>query len=139
MFEILTKSGAQGVLEPRRFNTKKWPVLACRLVLLVGCTLTAGLNAQTGQGAITGRVTDSSGAVIPKASVQIVNNDTRVALTTVTNDAGLYDIQSLNPGQYTVTVSGSGFESQKITTVTVSAAQTTTADVTMQPGRPTRL
>ena len=135
MFEILTKSGAQGVLEPQRFNTKKWPVLACRLVLLVGCTLTAGLNAQTGQGAITGRVTDSSGAVIPKASVQIVNNDTRVALTTVTNDAGLYDIQSLNPGQYTVTVSGPGFESQKITTVTVSAAQTTTADVTMQPGR----
>lgn len=108
------------------------------LALLLGLTLAVGLHAQTGQGSITGRVTDSKGAVIQNASVLVVSDDTKIALSTVTNDAGLYDVQSLNPGQYTVTVSDSGFESHKVTTVTVSAAQTTTADVTLQPGKSTQ-
>lgn len=105
------------------------------LAILLLCILPFPANAQTGQGAISGRVTDPAGAVIPKARVQVLNNETGVILSTVTNGAGLYDVQSLNPGQYTVTVTSPGFQSQKTTTITISAAQTTTTDVTLEPGR----
>ena len=106
--------------------------LLAMLALLSGAML-----AQTGQGSITGRVTDEKGAVIGKAGVHVVNDDTKVALSTATNEAGLYDVQSLNPGAYTVTVDGTGFETEKVTAVTISAAQTATIDVTLKVGRAT--
>lgn len=92
------------------------------------------LQAQTGQGTINGRVTDSNGAIIQNASVLIVNNETHVSFTTLTNAEGLYNVQSLNPGSYVVTVSSAGFLKKEVTQVTVGAAQGTTIDVTLQPG-----
>lgn len=103
--------------------------------LLLLCTLSPYLWGQTGQGALTGRVTDSQGAVVPKAGVQVTNNETNVTLSTVTDGAGLYNVQSLNPGQYTVTVTSSGFEKYQVANVTVSAAQTTTTDAILQVGK----
>jgi hypothetical protein len=95
----------------------------------------AGLPAQTGQGALNGRVTDGNGAVIQKARVEIVNDATLVGLSTVTNSDGLYTVQSLNPGTYTVKVTNAGFESQQVSMVNVAAAQTTVIDVTLRPGQ----
>ena len=54
-------------------------------------------NAQT-QGAISGAVTDTSGAAIPGATVTVTNTATSGSRTTVTNDDGLYTFPSLPPG-----------------------------------------
>lgn len=105
------------------------------LFLLLVCALAMPAWAQTGQGAITGRVTDNNGAVIPKATVQVINNSTNVVLSTETNNQGLYNVQSLNPGQYAITVSDAGFDSERITSITVSAAQTANIDVVLKVGK----
>src|SRR5665213_264540 len=81
-------------------------VLLALMLAFVSCFFSLRLEGQTSQGSITGRVTDSSGAIVRHAAVQIISDDTQAALSTVTNSDGLYNIQSLNPGAYTVKVSG---------------------------------
>ena len=64
----------------------------------------------TSTGDIRGTVTDSSGAVIPGATVLVVNNDTGERKTFTTNNSGLYDTISTPNGHYTVTITAPGFE-----------------------------
>ena len=133
---VIAEYRAQSASESRAVQPKKWTVWVSLLLLLLGGTLTLTLNlcAQTGQGVITGRVTDANGAIVQKASVEVINNETNVILSTTTNDAGLYNVESLNPGPYTVTVASPGFQKEQLNTVTVSAAQTTTADISLKLG-----
>ena len=67
--------------------------------------------AQTaGEAAITGTVTDSTGAVVANASVTATNVATGVSTVRKTSSAGVYEVGPLITGVYTVTVSVSGFE-----------------------------
>jgi carboxypeptidase family protein len=83
-----------------------------RRSLLVGLTwfvLCAPGVAQT-LGTITGEVKDSSGAVIPGATVTVTNTATNATRTTVSNAVGLYDVPALPPGPYTVKSEIDGFK-----------------------------
>jgi hypothetical protein len=73
-------------------------------------SLSATAWAQTGQGIISGIVSDSSGASIPSADVSIRNTDTGVVIKATTNGTGYYEIRDLNPGNYEVSVTASGFD-----------------------------
>ena len=55
-------------------------------------------SAQVGSSTITGRVTDASGAVVPKVNVSVVQTDTNFQFAGVTNEDGIYRIPSLSPG-----------------------------------------
>jgi hypothetical protein len=66
--------------------------------------------AQVSTSRIEGIVTDNSGAVIPGASVKITNEGTDVSHETTTSSSGTYVVPSLTPGQYSVTVTSSGFQ-----------------------------
>ncbi len=67
--------------------------------------------AQTaGDGAITGTVTDTTGAVVPNATVTATNDSTGVETKRTTSGSGLYQIGPLIIGSYSVTVSASGFQ-----------------------------
>src|SRR4051812_14539747 len=78
--------------------------------LLTVCLLSSGaLYGQGARGAITGFVTDTSGAVIPGAAVVATETATNVKTSTKTNETGLYDIAYLNPGLYEVKVNLAGF------------------------------
>jgi hypothetical protein len=68
------------------------------------------LAAQDARGSITGRVADSTGAVIPNAEVRATNASTGVAATSRTNQSGNYAIPYLVPGRYAVTVETTGFK-----------------------------
>ena len=92
------------------------------------------LSAQVSTGKITGQVTDSSGAIIQNAPVVVTNVDTNVARNLSTDSAGLYSAPNLVPGQYSVQVSMSGFQSQVKTGLAVSIGQTITLNFTLQPG-----
>jgi len=61
-------------------------------------------------GTITGEVKDSTGAVVPGATVSVVNKATNATRTTVTNAVGLFDFPALPPGQYTVKTELEGFK-----------------------------
>src|SRR5215469_14781631 len=68
-----------------------------------------GLMAQTaGEGTISGTVTDSTGAVVPNATVTATNVATNVATERTSTSAGLFTIAPLPPGTYTVRVTAAG-------------------------------
>jgi hypothetical protein len=78
--------------------------------LLVGELLVAAtVWAQVSGGTISGTVTDSSGGVVPGASISITNTQTNVIREAVTDDKGLYVVPNLLPGSYTVTATATGF------------------------------
>jgi len=68
------------------------------------------MNAQTTSGTITGRVTDSGGAIVPTASVQLTNQDTNVSVTTKVLSGGDFTFADVPPGTYLVTVEAKGFK-----------------------------
>ncbi len=66
--------------------------------------------AQDSRGTVLGRVTDTSGAVVPNAEVRIVNDATGVAASAKTNDAGNFVLPYLLTGSYTLTCENPGFK-----------------------------
>jgi hypothetical protein len=95
-------------------------------VLGLGLTLTPAL-AQTGRGMITGRVTDTQGAVLQSARVELQPG----GQSTLTDAQGWFAIGDLAPGDYTVTVSYAGF-APFTTSVKVSPGQTVHADAVLK-------
>ena len=86
------------------------PFLA--LLLLLSAAVAA---AQTSTSRITGTVFDSSGAVVPGATVTALNEATGIAQTQTTTEAGLYSFASLPVGTYSITVEKAGFKTAKQT------------------------
>ena len=78
------------------------------------------LVAQTATGSITGRVTDSSGAIVVGASVQLTSTERGTVSTTTSNDAGLYLFPTVQPGQYSVSVQKEGFKQAEVVKLTVN-------------------
>lgn len=67
------------------------------------------LSAQIATGRITGRVTDSSGAVVSGATATLTGDSTGVAQTAQTGASGDYVFEAVNPGSYTLRVQAPGF------------------------------
>lgn len=91
--------------------------------------------AQVNTGAITGTVTDSSGAVVPHAEVTLTNQQTGVTSGGITNQSGNYAFRGLIPGVYRVTIRATGFETFQETDIQVQVSQTNTRDVTLTVGQ----
>src|SRR5438309_3986974 len=83
---------------------------------------------------IRGTVTDSTGAVVPGASVAAKNEDTGFTRTTVTNGAGAYSFAELPTGTYTVEVSLSGFKSAIRKGIVLNVADVLAEDVQLEAG-----
>ena len=93
----------------------------------------AYLQAQT-QGEITGVVRDSSGAVIPGATVTVVNPSTNFTRTAITNEAGVYSFPALQPGRYNLKVEIPGFRTHTLSDVELQVQQSARLDIVMQVG-----
>jgi hypothetical protein len=87
------------------------------VLLVFGLFVATGLPAfaQTITGDITGVVTDHTGAVLPNATVTVVNTGTNLSRSATTNDAGNYRIPNLSIGEYKVTAIAHGFKTAVIT------------------------
>src|SRR5436190_10225161 len=88
--------------------------------------------AQGVYGVVSGTVSDSSGAVLPGATVRVINVDTQVTSTLTTNEAGVYNATNLIPGIYTVEASLSGFRTAVTKSVTLEVNANLKVDVTLQ-------
>jgi len=74
--------------------------------------LTASLSCLYAQDAeLNGIVRDTSGAVVSKSAVRVLNKETGASRSAETNEAGLFVVTSLRPGLYDVDVSAPGFKS----------------------------
>lgn len=97
---------------------------ACVFALLLAAVLIPGAGAQiAGQGAISGTVTDPSGAVIPGAKITAIATGTGVTTVKISTGTGYYVVSPLLPGIYTVVVSAPGFQNFKQEKVTVDGLQ----------------
>jgi len=108
------------------------------VLLFVLLAVTATLvSAQTFRGTILGTVTDTSGAVVPGATVKAKNAATGLERTALTSAEGNYSIPELPIGNYTVTVTQSGFQTASNTNVVVDVATERRVDIALKPGQVT--
>jgi hypothetical protein len=94
----------------------------------------ARLAAQVDEGAISGTVTDSTGAVVPNAKVVLLNTDQGLTLESTTSNAGEYSFSPVRIGNYTVTVSAPGFSTTSQQHLTVAVSQHLQVDVQLKLG-----
>src|SRR5215213_214097 len=93
----------------------------------------ASVFGQSSLGEIRGRVTDSTGAVVSGANVEIKNQTTGETRAVQTNSDGEYTISKLPVGAYTVTVNSQGFAAASATDVQISVAFVTEQNLTLNP------
>jgi outer membrane receptor protein involved in Fe transport len=107
-------------------------MLALAIVLAIaGTRSTLGQNANSGE--IKGTITDSSNAVISGATVTILNIATGVVTTTTTNNDGIYDVPSLETGEYKITFAKTGFRDAVHNGITLHVG-TIAVDAALQVG-----
>src|SRR5688572_23771446 len=102
--------------------------LTLLLVSLI-CLGTATVSwAQVDRGTLTGTVTDSSGGLVPKASVKAVHVATNFERTVTTSDQGSYTIPQLPVGGYVVIINADGFQQVTLDNIEVTAGSTIRVD-----------
>jgi len=107
---------------------------AFAFLLFVSLFLHAPLGAQDILGGITGTVKDVSGAAIPDATVRVVNTGTNLEVVQHTQSNGTYSIPNIPAGDYRITFTKEGFETETHTQVIVNANRTTTVDGELKVG-----
>lgn len=85
-------------------------------------------------GAVIGTVNDQSGAVIPKAEVQLTNVETNATQTQVSNETGNYVFPNVTPGNYKITVKMAGFKQATISSLTVEVNKSVSVPVKLEVG-----
>jgi hypothetical protein len=102
-------------------------------LLLLGVT---PLSAQSaGTGALTGTLTDPSGAVVPNVTVTLTNNATGQVRTLTTGSDGTYRFSLIPPGSYKVRFSAPGFKVEEVPSVTVNVAETPVLNQALEVGQ----
>ncbi len=91
--------------------------------------------AQTNIGAISGRVSDSTGAVVPGAQVWATNPATAQTVSTTTDEQGLYNFPSLQSATYNVRVELQGFRPAEETGIVLDAASRRAVDFKLEVGQ----
>ncbi len=104
-------------------------LLTCLLALLA-----ASAFGQLSSATLNGVVRDSTGAVIPKASVVLSNVDTGIERPGTSNESGNYVFADITPGRYTLKVTAEGFSTKQVSAFVLAVNQTATIDVALAPG-----
>jgi hypothetical protein len=110
----------------------KLRVLVCLLLLAV-CAGSAW--SQESRGSITGKVTDPQGALIPGASVVVLNTETNTTSRATANQSGYFELTLLNPGKYSVTVEAPGFKKSVRTGLELNVAGRLDIETQLQVGQ----
>lgn len=101
--------------------------------MLIGALSGGSLHAQIDLGAVSGRLTDITTAIVPAAKVVVISTSTSAVRSTISNGEGLFSIASLPPGDYIVRVSVPGFCPVEAR-LTVVAGTTVKQDISLAPG-----
>jgi len=109
--------------------------LACVLVCFLCATFLAHAQGVGSSGEITGTVTDSAGAVLPRATVNVVDSQTGLKRTVVANGTGQFRVAGLSPATYDVSVELPGFATEIRRGVTVAIGQTVISDFKLKPSQ----
>ena len=127
---------AMGVVRAAADKFKLGLSMVMAIALVVGLAGAPSVAvAQTGgEGAISGTVTDTTGALVPNAKVTATNNATSSQVTRTASSGGVYYISPLIPGTYTLTITAPGFETYKQQNLTVDAMNTLGLNISLKVG-----
>jgi hypothetical protein len=93
--------------------------------------------AQQGNAIVQGTVVDQSGGALSDVAVAVLNDETGVSHSTVTDSVGHYRLPALQSGVYTIRVEHSGFSAEQRKSVQLVVGQQLVADFTMKVGKVT--
>jgi carboxypeptidase family protein/TonB-dependent receptor-like protein len=116
--------------------SNRWLFSAFLTVLLVASSaMSISVFGQTSNtGTVTGVVQDEKGALLPGASVKLVNLGTNSERTATTSSDGVYEITQLVPGNYRLEIQATGFAKFVQEPVVVNVLQRTTANANLKVG-----
>jgi hypothetical protein len=101
----------------------------CLAVFLLLTAISVPSFSQSATGAITGTVTDQKGLAVEGANVAVKNTETAIETPLTTNSSGIYVAPYLQPGNYAVTTSKSGFQNVVTNQVVVHVGESVTINV----------
>jgi hypothetical protein len=117
---------------PIRLLTQTGHILLPAFAIVLLCASLHGQTASTG--ALTGRVLDASGAIVPGAAVQLRNFGSGESLSQISDNAGSFHFLLVAPGRYDVEVSRTGFARLLLPAVNVLVTETMRVDLRLQVG-----
>ena len=106
------------------------PIFAAVMLLLA---LAAPANAQYGA-SLQGTVTDTTGAVIPGATIALTDKETNHSVSVVSGDTGLFTFNQLAPSKYSIIVSRDGFKKKVIDNVEILSEQANSLTIKLDVG-----
>ena len=108
-------------------------VVVAILVLFAICV--PSLMAQSaGTSALSGTLTDPSGAAIPNVTVTITSNETAQSRSTTTGSDGVYKFSLLPPGSYKIRFAANGFKTSEVAAVALAVTESSTLDRALEVG-----
>jgi hypothetical protein len=110
-----------------------WIVFAI-LCITFGTNVTVSRAQTANTGALTGTITDASGAVVANAEVSVVSEATGATRKAVTGSDGVYRVPLLPPGSYRIQASRGGFKLAVRSGVPVAVTETTGLDIQLEVG-----
>lgn len=114
---------------PAMAGRNMWSAILACVLLFAGTAV-----AQVTTGTISGTVADSTGAVVPGATVSLKNVETGVSRTISTDSAGRYTAPQLGLGKYEVTAEAAGFQKAVRSGIELSVGRQAVVDFSLQLG-----
>lgn len=115
-----------------RTTHRVWQQFLLAAVLLLSAS---SLLAQVTTADVVGTVTDTTGAIVPNASITLTSIDTNEQRSTTSTGSGDYTITLLNPGHYTLQVSAPGFKGFKVRSLALEAGDRARVNCALQVGQ----
>src|SRR5215831_1361517 len=131
-FFSLNESLQRGV-SPMRLRALA-PSNGLALILWLASLIPSVLAQSASTGALTGVVTDPTGAAVPRATVTLINNSTNQIRTVTTGTDGSYRFGLLEPGSYKVRFTAAGFKTAELPSITINVTETPTLDRVLEVG-----
>jgi len=99
-------------------------------------TCVAGAQSQAIDARIEGFVADPNGAALPSVTISAANLETGARYAATSNEIGIYRFPLLSLGRYTLVIEHAGFKRLERQGITLSAGQTVTVSIVLEPGSP---
>src|SRR5436190_21932547 len=111
---------------PQRFKMRSLRTVACPIVMTAAAMLVPAppLTAQVTTATLFGIVRDTTGAIVPGASITATNEGTGITRTSVTDDGGEFTLAALPAGAYTLRIELQGFKTSTRSGLQLGPGQT---------------
>ena len=117
----------------------RWLFKTAAIAVLLGCATLCAMGQQAAEalpdapkppgatGTLNGVITDTDGAAIPKAQIDLLEQKEKTIVdTTTTDDTGNYSFTAVPAGEYLLKISAKGFSSWKVENIVLQAGETQT-------------